>query len=34
MKKKSEITYDDFAKLELKAGTVTACVKVEKQISC
>lgn len=27
---KAEIVYDDFAKLELKAGTVTACVKVEK----
>ena len=27
---KPEIQYDDFAKLELKAGTVTACVKVEK----
>lgn len=27
---KSEIVYDDFAKLELKAGTVTACEKVEK----
>jgi methionyl-tRNA synthetase len=27
---KSEINYDDFAKLELKAGTVIACVKVEK----
>lgn len=27
---KPEIVYDDFAKLELKAGTVTACEKVEK----
>jgi methionyl-tRNA synthetase len=27
---KPEIQYDDFAKLELKAGTITACVKVEK----
>ncbi len=27
---KPEIVYDDFAKLELKAGTVTACSKVEK----
>jgi methionyl-tRNA synthetase len=27
---KSEINYDDFAKLELKAGIVTACTKVEK----
>lgn len=27
---KSEIVYDDFAKLELKAGTVTACEKVAK----
>ena len=27
---KPEITYDDFAKLELKAGTVIACMKVEK----
>lgn len=27
---KPVIQYDDFAKLELKAGTVTACVKVEK----
>jgi methionyl-tRNA synthetase len=27
---KPEIQYDDFAKLELKAGTVTACMKVEK----
>ncbi|MEQ1676487.1 MAG: methionine--tRNA ligase [Chitinophagaceae bacterium] len=27
---KPQIQYDDFAKLELKAGTVTACVKVEK----
>ncbi len=27
---KQEIVYDDFAKLELKAGTVTACEKVAK----
>lgn len=27
---KPTIQYDDFAKLELKAGTVTACIKVEK----
>ena len=27
---KVEIVYDDFAKLELKAGTVTACEKVAK----
>ena len=27
---KPEIVYDDFAKLELKAATVTACEKVEK----
>jgi methionyl-tRNA synthetase len=27
---KSEITYDDFAKLDLRIGTVTACEKVEK----
>jgi methionyl-tRNA synthetase len=27
---KQEIQYDDFAKLELKAGTVTACEKVAK----
>ncbi|HUR66359.1 MAG TPA: methionine--tRNA ligase, partial [Chitinophagaceae bacterium] len=27
---KPEIVYDDFAKLELKAGTVIACEKVEK----
>jgi len=27
---KQVIQYDDFAKLELKAGTVTACEKVEK----
>ncbi|MBL7748175.1 MAG: methionine--tRNA ligase [Chitinophagaceae bacterium] len=27
---KPQIQYDDFAKLELKAGTVTACVKVPK----
>ncbi len=27
---KPTIQYEDFAKLELKAGTVTACVKVEK----
>ena len=27
---KPEIQYDDFAKLELKAGTVTACEKVAK----
>ena len=27
---KGIIQYDDFAKLELKAGTVTACIKVEK----
>lgn len=27
---KPQIQYDDFAKLELKAGTVTACEKVEK----
>lgn len=27
---KPAIVYDDFAKLELKAGTVTACEKVEK----
>ncbi|MBI5856111.1 MAG: methionine--tRNA ligase [Sphingobacteriales bacterium] len=27
---KPEIVYDDFAKLEMKAGTVTACEKVEK----
>ncbi len=27
---KAEIIYDDFAKLELKAGTVTACEKVAK----
>jgi len=27
---KPMIQYDDFAKLELKAGTVTACEKVEK----
>lgn len=27
---KPQITFDDFAKLELKAGTVTACTKVEK----
>jgi methionyl-tRNA synthetase len=28
--KKVEIVYDDFAKLDLRAGTVTACEKVEK----
>lgn len=28
--KKNEIVYDDFAKLELRVGTVTACEKVEK----
>ncbi len=28
--RKPEIQYDDFAKLELKAGTVIACEKVEK----
>lgn len=28
--KKPEIQFDDFAKLELKAGTITACEKVEK----
>jgi len=28
--KKSEIIYDDFAKLDLRVGTVTACEKVEK----
>lgn len=28
--KKAEIQYDDFAKLELKAGTITAAEKVEK----
>lgn len=28
--RKPEIVYDDFAKLDLKAGTVTACEKVEK----
>jgi methionyl-tRNA synthetase len=28
--KKSEIVYDDFAKLDLRIGTVTACEKVEK----
>ncbi len=27
---KPEIVYDDFAKLELKAGTVLSCEKVEK----
>lgn len=27
---KSEIIYDDFAKLDLRVGTVTACEKVEK----
>ncbi len=27
---KAQIQYDDFAKLELKAGTVIACEKVEK----
>jgi methionyl-tRNA synthetase len=27
---KSEIVYDDFAKLDLRVGTVTACEKVEK----
>ena len=27
---KAEIVYDDFAKLELKTGTVTACEKVAK----
>jgi methionyl-tRNA synthetase len=27
---KPQIVYDDFAKLDLKAGTVTACEKVEK----
>jgi methionyl-tRNA synthetase len=27
---KQEIVYDDFAKLELRVGTVTACEKVEK----
>ncbi|MBS1919465.1 MAG: methionine--tRNA ligase [Bacteroidetes bacterium] len=27
---KPQIVYDDFAKLELKAGTITACEKVEK----
>jgi methionyl-tRNA synthetase len=27
---KSEIVYDDFAKLDLKVGTVTACEKVQK----
>ena len=27
---KSEIQFDDFAKLELKAGTVTSCEKVAK----
>ncbi len=28
--KKSEIVYDDFAKLDLRVGTVTSCEKVEK----
>jgi methionyl-tRNA synthetase len=28
--KRSEIVYDDFAKLDLRVGTVTACEKVEK----
>jgi methionyl-tRNA synthetase len=28
--KKSEIIYDDFAKLDLRVGTVSACEKVEK----
>jgi methionyl-tRNA synthetase len=28
--KKSEIVYDDFAKLDLRVGTVTTCEKVEK----
>ena len=28
--KKPEIVYDDFAKLDLRVGTVTACEKVEK----
>jgi methionyl-tRNA synthetase len=28
--KKSEIVFDDFAKLDLRVGTVTACEKVEK----
>jgi methionyl-tRNA synthetase len=27
---KSEIVYDDFAKLDLRVGTVTTCEKVEK----
>jgi len=27
---KSEIVYDDFARLDLRVGTVTACEKVEK----
>ena len=27
---KSQITYDDFAKLDLKVGTITAAEKVEK----
>jgi methionyl-tRNA synthetase len=30
MEIKSEIVYDDFAKLDLRVGTVTACEKVEK----
>jgi len=30
MENKSEIVYDDFAKLDLKVGTVAACEKVEK----
>lgn len=30
MEAKAQIQYDDFAKLELKAGTVTACEKVPK----
>ena len=28
--KKGEIVYDDFAKLDLRVGTVNACEKVEK----
>ena len=30
MENKSEIVYDDFAKLDLRVGTVSACEKVEK----
>ena len=30
MENKSEIVYDDFARLDLRVGTVTACEKVEK----